>query len=150
MNYKLIGRFIAMILLAEAVFMLPPTLLGFADGRIGTALAFLFTMLLILTISGALFLICRGAGKGFFAKEGMLSVGLGWIVMSLLGCLPFCLSGEIPHYVDALFEMVSGFTTTGAHGSKSFSNSPWLIAALHVLRRLSVPRHPPLALCSFT
>ena len=50
----------------------------------------------------------------FFAKEGFVLVSLGWIVLSFFGCMPFWLSGEIPHFIDALFEIVSGFTTTGA------------------------------------
>lgn len=49
----------------------------------------------------------------FFAKEGLVTVSLAWIVLSLVGALPFYLSGEIPSYVDSLFETVSGFTTTG-------------------------------------
>ena len=61
-----------------------------------------------------LFLLCRGAPSAFYAKEGLVCVGFSWIVLSLLGCLPFYLSREIPKYVDALFEMVSGFTTTGS------------------------------------
>ena len=50
----------------------------------------------------------------YYAKEGYISVALGWIVMSIMGCLPFVLCGEIPSFVDALFEIISGFTTTGA------------------------------------
>ena len=49
-----------------------------------------------------------------FAKEGLVAVALCWVVASLVGALPFTLSGEIPSYVDALFEMISGFTTTGS------------------------------------
>lgn len=50
----------------------------------------------------------------FFAREGFVTVSLGWFLLSVFGCLPFMLSGEIPHFVDALFEIVSGFTTTGS------------------------------------
>lgn len=60
-------------------------------------------------------LICRKPkSKVFFSKEGFVSVALGWIVLSLIGALPFFISGEIPSYVDALFEIISGFTTTGS------------------------------------
>ena len=52
--------------------------------------------------------------KMFFAKEGFVLVSMGWIVLSLFGCMPFWLSGEIPRFIDALFEIVSGFTTTGS------------------------------------
>ena len=50
----------------------------------------------------------------FFAREGFVLVSLGWLLLSFFGCLPFVLSGEIPHFIDALFEIVSGFTTTGS------------------------------------
>ncbi len=52
--------------------------------------------------------------KIFFAKEGFVIVSLGWLVLSFFGCLPFMMSGEIPHFIDAMFEIVSGFTTTGS------------------------------------
>ena len=65
-------------------------------------------------LGGILFLICRKAGKLFGAREGLVCVSFSWIVLSLLGALPFVVSGAIPSYVDALFEIVSGFTTTGA------------------------------------
>ena len=58
--------------------------------------------------------LCRNAETGFRAKEGLVCVSLAWMAMSFLGCLPFFLSGAIPNLVDALFETVSGFTTTGA------------------------------------
>lgn len=114
MNYKMMGRFLSLILAVEAVFMLPSLLISIVDGTERTTLAFAATILLLLAVSGGLALFSRRAPKIFFAKEGLFCVGLSWIVMSLLGCLPFWLSGEIPRYVDALFEMVSGFTTTGA------------------------------------
>ena len=50
----------------------------------------------------------------FYMREGFIATALGWIVMSVFGCLPFYWTGEIPRFVDALFETVSGFTTTGA------------------------------------
>lgn len=52
--------------------------------------------------------------QNFYAREGFVTVGLVWISMSLLGALPFVLSGDIPNYLDAVFETVSSFTTTGA------------------------------------
>ena len=58
--------------------------------------------------------LCRGAPIAFYAKEGFVCVGISWIVLSLVGSLPFYLSGEIPSYIDSFFEIVSGFTTTGA------------------------------------
>lgn len=114
MNYKMLGRFLSLILIAEGVFMLPALGISLADGTSHVTNAFLLTLAIIFALAGILLVVTRRASKRFFAKEGLFSVGISWIVMSLFGCLPFCLSGEIPSYVDALFEMVSGFTTTGA------------------------------------
>ncbi len=94
--------------------MIPSVGFGIADGTYQTANAFLITIAIILAVAGLLAILSRRASAVFFAKEGLFCVGISWIVMSLLGCLPFCISGEIPNYIDALFEMVSGFTTTGA------------------------------------
>ena len=114
MNYKMMGRFMAQILSIEGVFMIPALIISLCYGENGVAKAFGWTMLLILVICIALYLICRGAPSAFYAKEGLVCVGISWIVLSLVGCLPFYISQEIPKFVDALFEMVSGFTTTGA------------------------------------
>ncbi len=114
MNFKTIGKILGQILSFEAVFMLPALLLCLIDGNIASANAFIITILIILAVSGLLLLICRNAAKGFYAKEGLVCVGISWLVMSFLGSLPFYISGEIPHYIDAFFEIVSGFTTTGA------------------------------------
>ena len=114
MNYKMMGRFIAQILTIEGVFMIPAALISFGYGELNAARSFLITMGIIAVLCAVLFLLCKGAPSAFYAKEGLVCVGVSWIVLSLLGCLPFYLSREIPKYVDALFEMVSGFTTTGA------------------------------------
>ena len=114
MNYRMIGRIIGQILGLEALFLLPPLLLCLYDGDGQAALGFTLSIL----ISSAVFLLlrwlCRRAESGFRAKEGLVCVSLAWIAMSFLGCLPFVLSGAIPDLVNALFETVSGFTTTGA------------------------------------
>ena len=68
----------------------------------------------ILLVGSALLLFSRGGNRMFSAQEGFAATGLSWIFMSAFGALPFFLSGQIPSYVDAFFEMVSGFTTTGA------------------------------------
>ncbi|MBO7245511.1 MAG: TrkH family potassium uptake protein [Clostridia bacterium] len=114
MNYKVIGLFIARILSFEALFLTPALGISVFNKEYPAAKGFLISMGIILLLAGALYLICRGAPSAFRAKEGLACVGVSWIVLSLLGCLPFYLSGEIPSYIDALFEMVSGFTTTGA------------------------------------
>lgn len=98
----------------EVVFMLPALLISIYHQEKKTIFGFLTGMVITLATALLLFLLCRKARKGFYAREGLVCVGASWIVMSLLGCLPFYFSGEIPHFVDALFETVSGFTTTGA------------------------------------
>lgn len=114
MNYKMMGRFMGRILFVEAAFMLPALLIGVYCEESHAAKGFLFSIGVTVLVAGGLMQMCRGAGKGFHAREGLVCVGLSWIVMSLMGSLPFYFSREIPHYIDALFETVSGFTTTGA------------------------------------
>lgn len=114
MNYKMMGRLIAQILLAEAAFMVPALIISLAGQDSQAILGFALSILVILAVAGVLMFFARKAKKGFYAREGMVCVGLAWIVMSLLGCLPFWISREIPSYLDGLFEIVSGFTTTGA------------------------------------
>ncbi len=114
MNYKMIARFYALILIIEAFFMLPALGLSIYDGSDHMTHAFLITISITVLITLILALFSRKVGKDFYAKEGLVCVGSGWILMSLVGCMPFWLSGEIPHFIDALFEIVSGFTTTGS------------------------------------
>ena len=114
MNFKMMGRFIAQILTIEGVFMIPALCISLFCGDAMAVKGFLCALLAIAGIVCVLFLICRGAPSAFYAKEGLVCVGGSWIVLSLVGCLPFYISGEIPRYVDAFFEIVSGFTTTGA------------------------------------
>ncbi len=137
MNYKMMGKFIAQILIIEAIFMIPAMFISLGYGEYSAMWSFLVSLAACAVVSGVLFLSCKGAPSAFYAKEGLVCVGLSWIVLSLFGCLPFFLSREIPNYIDALFEIVSGFTTTGSsvvanveglsHGIiywRSFSN--WL------------------------
>lgn len=114
MNYRMMGKFISRILLVEAVFMLPALLIAVYHGEEETIFGFLTGMVITFAVALLLYLFCRKARKGFYAREGLVCVGASWIMMSLLGCLPFYFSGEIPRFIDALFETVSGFTTTGA------------------------------------
>lgn len=114
MNYKMMGRFIGQIISLEAVFMIPALLISVFGGETSAVQGFLFAMAVMLALGGALLLLCRKAGRLFGAREGFVCVALGWVILSLLGALPFFISREIPHYMDAFFETVSGFTTTGA------------------------------------
>ena len=114
MNFRMIGRILSQIIAVEAVFLLPALGISLGCGETHAVYAFLLTLGITLLAAGILWLLCRNAGKLFGASEGMVSVSLGWVVLSLFGCLPFLLSGEIPSFIDAFFEIVSGFTTTGA------------------------------------
>ncbi len=114
MNYKMMGRFLAQILFLEAFFMLPALCISLSGGDTPAVRGFLISIALALVVALILYRICRGAPSAFYAKEGFVCVALSWIVLSFVGCLPFYLSREIPSFVDAFFEIVSGFTTTGA------------------------------------
>ncbi len=114
MNFKMMGRFIGKILVVEAVFMVPAMVISLCEKEFDAAWAFVWSLCAIMIAAGLLAVICKGSEKRFYAREGLACVGISWIVMSLLGCLPFYFSGVIPGYIDAFFEIVSGFTTTGA------------------------------------
>ncbi|MBE5872497.1 MAG: TrkH family potassium uptake protein [Lachnospiraceae bacterium] len=114
MNYKMMGSFFGKILLVEVVFMIPAMLISLFLEEWAALKGFTISMIATFLIGLLLLLLTKGYNKVFYAKEGLACVGLSWIFMSMMGCLPFVISGAIPNYVDALFEMVSGFTTTGA------------------------------------
>ena len=113
MNYPMIRGIIAKIVCVEAAFMLPALLISAFCGERASTLGFAVTMALVL-IAGLPLALKRTPKKSFHAREGLVTVGLAWIIVSVLGALPFCISGAIPNYVDAFFETVSGFTTTGS------------------------------------
>ena len=114
MNFKMMGRFIAQIIAIEAAFMLPALGISAYYGEYTAMASFGCTIAIILAVATVLFALCRKARRIFGAREGLVCVALGWVSLSILGCLPFVISGEIPHFVDALFETISGFTTTGS------------------------------------
>ena len=113
MNRKMVYYLIGRILLLESGLLLLPlavSLYYWDDGRV----PFLITIALCLGLGLLLSRLFRTDNQVFFAKEGFFVTALAWLSVSALGALPFVLSGEIPSYVDAFFETVSGFTTTGA------------------------------------
>ena len=114
MNVKSISRTVGLILLITGAFQIFPLLIAVIDREPKNILAYVESLCLILLVGGALVLFSRGGNRMFSAQEGFAATGLSWIFMSAFGALPFFLSGQIPSYVDAFFEMVSGFTTTGA------------------------------------
>ena len=113
MNIKLLFRLLGAILLVEAAAMLPALAISIGYGD-GDALAFVWTILLLVVIGAPLRLLLKTEQQNLRAREGFLVVSLAWILLSVFGALPFVISGVIPNFVDALFESVSGFTTTGA------------------------------------
>lgn len=112
MNKKIIIYLLGWILNIEAVFMLLPCIVAVIY-RESSGLWFLLIMA-VCGILGLLLTRKKPDNMVFFAREGFVSVALSWIVLSFFGALPFYLSGEIPVFEDAMFEVISGFTTTGA------------------------------------
>lgn len=112
MNYKMVFSIIGKVMVIEALLMIFPLLVGVIYTE-NVYLAFLVPMVALVGIGLPLSFI-KTKDKSIYAKEGFVTVALTWIIMSLLGALPFVLSGQIPNFVDAVFETVSGFTTTGS------------------------------------
>ena len=114
MNYKMMGRFTAQMLLIEGIFLIPALLISLFLGESAAAYGFAVTLGLISLVGGPMYFFCRDAKSAFYATDGMVCVAVSWFVLSLVGAIPFYVSEAIPSYIDALFETVSGFTTTGA------------------------------------
>ncbi len=111
MNYKMLRHLIGILLLIEAGLLLFPLIVALIYQE--TPLPFLFTLLILLGVGLPLTLLPHKDRK-IYAKEGFVCVALSWILLSAFGALPFVFDGAIPNYIDAFFETVSGFTTTGA------------------------------------
>lgn len=112
MNKSIVLYIIGWILTVEAGLLSLPIIVAIIYGE-KSGYAFLITLGLCLLI-GIPLIIHKPKSRIFFSKEGFVSVALGWIVLSIVGALPFYISDEIPSYIDALFEVISGFTTTGS------------------------------------
>ena len=107
----MIGFVIGRILVTEAALLVLPLIVALLYGE--AAYPFLIPMALLVLI-GLLLGVRRPARTALYARDGLAIVALAWIAVSAFGALPFVISGDIPFYVDAFFETVSGFTTTGA------------------------------------
>ena len=113
MNFKMIAYTLGWVLKIEAVTMLLPVICGLC--YMEEKMLSVFAICILFTFAAGFFLsFKKPAHRSMYAKEGFVIVALSWIFMSLFGALPFMISGYIPHFADALFETVSGFTTTGA------------------------------------
>ena len=112
MNYGMVLYCLGWILNFEALFLIPPAICALIY-REKDGLSLVITMLICLSV-GMLSLFFKPKKKRLYSREGFVVVALSWFVLSLFGALPMRISGYIPHMVDAVFEIASGFTTTGA------------------------------------
>ena len=114
MNYKKLGKILGKIMILEGILMLAPLAVSLIyKESLVHILAFLIPIIAITAI-GFLLQIPKPERDNLYQKEGFALTAMVWIVMTLFGAIPFVLSGDIPSYVNACFEMMSGFTTTGA------------------------------------
>ena len=112
MNSSIIRYILGHVLKIEGILMLSPCAVALLYGE--TAGFYYLGVAVLCFVLGLLMTLRRPASQVFYMKEGCAATALSWIFLSVFGCLPFWLSREIPSFTDALFETVSGFTTTGA------------------------------------
>ena len=125
MNYSIIIYILGWIMNVEAVCMLVPGITALIY-REKSGIAFLITILACLAI-GVPLVSRKPSKKAFYAREGLVTTALSWIVLSIVGAVPFVLSGAIPNPIDAFFEIVSGFTTTGSSILSDPTQMPYCI-----------------------
>ena len=111
MNYRLICQVLGRVVAIEALLLNVPMIVAIIYGE--SVMPFILTILIGWIVALTLMRV-KPTSRELFALEGFVIVSLAWIIMSAIGGLPFMFSGEIPHFIDAFFETVSGFTTTGA------------------------------------
>ena len=122
MNYRMIGRVLGLILLIYTALLILPLIAGLCFRE--SPVPLLVTMAVSAVPGGLLLLLSKPKKNSLVARDGFVIVGIGWILISLIGALPFVLSGSMPHYIDALFETISGLTTTGATVLSNFDGMP--------------------------
>ncbi|MBE6770128.1 MAG: TrkH family potassium uptake protein [Ruminococcaceae bacterium] len=113
MNRRMVFYMLGKIIFVEALLLTLPFAVSLIYKE-SCAWSFLITIGIALAVGLILTVLSKPSTRLIYAKEGFVLVAIAWILMSLIGALPFTISGEIPNYVDAIFETVSGFTTTGA------------------------------------
>ena len=114
MNWKAVVKILGKIFLAEAAIMLLPIIVAGMYNET-TYWGFLLPIIILIALSiPTYFLPAEGEEKKIYAKEGFTIVAFAWLAMSIVGALPYVITKAIPNYFDALFETISGFTTTGA------------------------------------
>lgn len=122
MNVKMIRYIIGWILIFEAIFLLLPTVVALIYGE-NALYSFLLTIFICVAL-GWLLVLKKPSNTVLYSREGFVIVSLSWIVLSIFGALPIFFSGTLPNYIDALFEIVSGFTTTGASVAQNIEAMP--------------------------
>ncbi len=113
MNYRIVIYILGWVINIEAALMLLPFIVSLIYGEADKGMGFLW-VILGSALLGTLMVIKKPKDTNIYLKEGYVSVALSWIVMSVIGALPFVINKDIPRFVDAFFETVSGFTTTGS------------------------------------
>ena len=114
MNYKLLFNLLGRILCAEGIFMLPAAVVSIYYKEAGSFRSILISAVVTIIFGVLLMLPHPKSRKNYSAGEGFITVAMAWVILSLFGALPFYIGGEIPSYIDSVFETISGFTTTGA------------------------------------
>lgn len=112
MNYDIIRYILGLVIELEGILLLLPSLVALIYKE-NEGYPFIIVALICIVV-GLISILKKPKHQEFYSKEGFVIVALSWIVLSVFGAIPICLNGDIPNYVDALFETVSGFTTTGA------------------------------------
>lgn len=112
MNYRMIVKIVGRVVGIEAILMLFPVIVAiiYHESTIG----FLVAIGVALAVLSVSMLLSKKCNRRFYSKEGFVSVALSWVAISIIGAIPFVVSGQIPNFADALFETVSGFSTTGS------------------------------------
>ncbi len=114
MNYKLLGKILGKIMIMESILMIAPLLVSFIYKEgFRHSIAFAIPLVALLGL-GLLLQLPKPQRTSLYQKEGFALVALVWVVMTLFGAIPFVISRDVPNYIDACFEIMSGFTTTGA------------------------------------
>jgi trk system potassium uptake protein TrkH len=132
MNYRLILNIIGRILCVEQCSCCGAAI-SLWCGEQAAVTAFSVSILVTAAVGAGLFLGLKPVRRGYFSRDGFVTVGLAWIIVSLCGCLPLWLSGAVDGFVNSLFETISGFTTTGSTISLTSKPAPGraLLAQLH-------------------
>ncbi|MDR2771784.1 MAG: TrkH family potassium uptake protein, partial [Clostridiales Family XIII bacterium] len=123
-NIQAVVKITGVIVLLVAAAMLPPLVVSICFGETAMIRAFLWSVALLALAGGILLWVTKPFSDSLRMREGIFVVALCWTLASVLGALPYMISGVIPNFIDALFESASGFTTTGATLIERLSEIP--------------------------